>query len=84
MLCLIFAGPLAVGAIFSISAVGNYFAFAMPIVMRHFFAGPRWQPGPWTLGRYSLREQHWFRPSVVYPSSYIAIRMNLTDTPIIL
>jgi len=54
MLCLIFAGPIAVGAIFSIGAVGAYFAFTMPIFLRCFFAGDRWRPGPWNLGRWSL------------------------------
>jgi len=33
MLCLIFAGPLAIAAIFSIGATGAYFAFAMPVAM---------------------------------------------------
>jgi len=54
MLCLIFAGPLAIAAIFSIGATGGYFAFTMPVAMRCFFAGPRWKPGPWTLGRWGL------------------------------
>ncbi|KAF8318420.1 amino acid permease [Clavulina sp. PMI_390] len=54
MLCLIFAGPLAIAAIFSIGATGAYFAFTMPVAMRCFFAGDRWRPGPWNLGRWSL------------------------------
>ena len=33
MLCLIFAGPVAIAAIFSIGAVGAYFAFTMPVAM---------------------------------------------------
>lgn len=55
VLCLIFAGPLAIAAIFSIGATGAYFAFTMPVAMKLFFAGPRWRPGPWNLGRWSVR-----------------------------
>ena len=33
MLCLIFAGPLAIAAIFSIGATGAYFAFTVPVAM---------------------------------------------------
>lgn len=71
MLCLIFAGPLAVGAIFSIGAVGAYFAFTMPVAMRCFFAGERWRPGPWNLGKWSL------------PIGYIAVGYVALMIPIL-
>ncbi|KAL8974695.1 MAG: hypothetical protein Q9197_001064 [Variospora fuerteventurae] len=50
---LIFGGPLAAGALFSIGAVAAFVAFAIPIAIRVFFVGDRFRPGPWNLGRYS-------------------------------
>jgi amino acid transporter len=50
---LIFGGPYAIGAIFSIGAVAAYVAFTLPIFIRIFFAGNRFRPGPWHLGRFS-------------------------------
>jgi len=74
MLCLIFAGPVAVGAIFSIGAVGAYFAFTVPIVMRCFFAGDRWRPGPWTLGKFSL-------PIGYFACAYVALMLPILCFP---
>lgn len=50
---LIFAGPLAIGSIFSIGAIGAYVAFTVPVTLRTFVVGNRFKPGPWNLGRYS-------------------------------
>lgn len=74
MLCLIFAGPIAIGAIFSVAAVGAYFAFTMPIVLRCFCAGDRWRPGPWNLGR-------WGKPIGMYACAYVALMLPLLCFP---
>ncbi|KAI9720682.1 MAG: hypothetical protein M1828_005562 [Chrysothrix sp. TS-e1954] len=54
MLLLIFGGPLAIGALFSIGAIAQYTAFTIPIFIRIFLVGNRFRPGPWNLGRLSL------------------------------
>lgn len=51
---LIFAGEIAIGAIFSIGAIGAFVAFTIPISIRTFIVGKRFRPGPWNLGRYSF------------------------------
>jgi len=53
LVLLVFAGPLAIGAIFSIGAIGAYVAFTLPVTLRTFVVGNRFRPGPWNLGRYS-------------------------------
>ncbi len=54
MVLLIFGGPLAAGALFSIAAVAAYVAFTIPIFIRVFFVGNRFRKGPWNLGKASL------------------------------
>ena len=54
MTLLIFGGPVAIGAIFSIGAVAAFVAFTIPIAIRVFFVGGRFKPGPWHLGRWSM------------------------------
>lgn len=54
LLCLIFAGEIAIGAIFSIAAIGAFVAFTIPITIRTFFVGKRFRRGPWHLGKYSF------------------------------
>ncbi|KAK4691731.1 choline transport protein, partial [Lecanoromycetidae sp. Uapishka_2] len=54
MTFLIFGGPLAAGALFSIAAVAAFVAFTIPIFIRVFFVGNRFRAGPWNLGRYSM------------------------------
>ena len=54
MTLLIFGGPLAAGALFSIAAVAAFVAFTIPIFIRVFFVGNRFRPGPWNLGKYSM------------------------------
>jgi len=73
-LCLIFAGPIAIGAIFSIGAVGAYFAFTVPIAIRCFCAGDRWKPGPWNLGRFSL-------PLGYFSCGYVALMLPILCFP---
>ncbi|KAI4112401.1 MAG: hypothetical protein LQ345_006449 [Seirophora villosa] len=50
---LIFGGPLAAGALFSIGAIAAFVAFTIPIAIRVFFVGNRFRPGPWDLGQFS-------------------------------
>ncbi|WEW59745.1 GABA/polyamine transporter [Emydomyces testavorans] len=50
---LIFAGDLAMGALFSIGGIASFAAFMIPIAIRVFFVKDRFRPGPWNLGRYS-------------------------------
>ena len=47
---LAFAGPAAIGAIFSLVPTGQFVAYSIPIACR-FFGGQEWVPGPFTLGR---------------------------------
>ena len=47
---LAFAGPAAIGAIFSLVVTGQYVAYSIPIACR-FFGGQEWVPGPFSLGR---------------------------------
>lgn len=54
MVLLIFGGPLAAGALFSIAAVAAYVAFTIPIFIRVFFVGNRFRQGPWNLGKASI------------------------------
>ncbi|KAK4922276.1 GABA/polyamine transporter [Elasticomyces elasticus] len=53
LVLLIFAGQIAIGAIFSIGAIGAFVAFTIPITIRTFFVGNRFRRGPWHLGRFS-------------------------------
>ena len=54
MTLLIFGGPVAIGAIFSIAACAAFVAFTIPIFIRVFFVGNRFRPGPWNLGKFSI------------------------------
>ncbi|ANB15092.1 Uga4p [Sugiyamaella lignohabitans] len=54
LLLLIFAGDVAIGAIFSVGAIASYVAFTIPIAMRIFFARKTFRKGPWHLGNYSF------------------------------
>jgi len=50
---LIFAGTVAIGAIFSIAAIAAFVAFTIPITIRTYAVGNRFRPGPWNLGKFS-------------------------------
>ncbi|KAJ5408084.1 hypothetical protein N7509_001967 [Penicillium cosmopolitanum] len=52
MCLLILAGNVAIGALFSIGAIAQFVAFAIPIFIRVFFVGNRFRKGPWNLGPY--------------------------------
>jgi amino acid transporter len=53
MCLLILAGTAAIGALFSIGAIAQFVAFAIPIAIRVFFVGSRFRRGPWHLGKFS-------------------------------
>lgn len=53
LLLLIFAGSIAVGALFSIGAIAAFVAFTLPIFIRVFLVGNRFRRGPWHLGKFS-------------------------------
>ena len=52
---LMFASPVAIGAVFSIGAIGQYTAFTMPVAIKLFcdHRVKRFRPGPWNLGKFS-------------------------------
>jgi amino acid transporter len=50
--CLIFAGDVAILAVFSVGAIACFVAFAIPISLRVFFVGNRFRRGPWHLGKF--------------------------------
>jgi amino acid transporter len=53
VLCLlIFAGEVAIGAIFSVGAIAAFVAFTIPIAIRVFFVGDRFRRRPWHLGTF--------------------------------
>lgn len=54
LLLLIFGGPLAAGALFSIGAIAAFVAFTTPVFIRVAFVGRDFRPGPWNLGRWSV------------------------------
>jgi len=53
MCLLIFGGEIAIGALFSIGAIAQFIAFAIPISIRVLLVGDRFRRGPWHLGRFS-------------------------------
>jgi amino acid transporter len=50
---LMFASPVAIGAVFSIGAIAQYTAFIFPVALKLFAVGDKFRPGPWNLGRFS-------------------------------
>ncbi|KAB5594905.1 Amino acid permease [Ceratobasidium theobromae] len=51
---LAFAGEAAIGAVFSISVIGLYVAYTIPIGARFLFKGHNYKPGPFNLGMFGL------------------------------
>ncbi|KAK3079778.1 hypothetical protein LTS18_003928, partial [Coniosporium uncinatum] len=74
LLLLILAGPLAVGSLFSIGAIGAFVAFTLPIFIRVFFVGDRFRPGPWNLGVFSV-------PCGVIASAFVALMVPILCLP---
>jgi len=50
---LMFASPIAIGAVFSIGAIAQSTAFIFPVALKLFSARGSFRPGPWHLGRFS-------------------------------
>ena len=74
LLLLIFGGPYAIGAIFSIGACAAFVAFTTPIFIRVFFVGNRFRPGPWNLGRFSI-------PIGCIASAFVALMVPILCLP---
>ena len=74
MTLLIFGGPTAVGALFSIGAVAAFVAFTIPIFIRVFLVGNRFRPGPWNLGRFSM-------PIGAVASSFVILMVPILMLP---
>lgn len=53
LLLLIFAGGVAIDAIFSVGAIAAYIAFCIPIGIKVFYAKDKFRRGPWHLGKFS-------------------------------
>jgi len=75
---LTFAGPAAISAIFSVSVVGAYVAYSIPISARFVFESTNnFQPGPFSLGR-------WGRPVAIIAvsfMSFISVALLFPTTP---
>ncbi|CAE6413567.1 unnamed protein product [Rhizoctonia solani] len=51
---LAFAGEAAIAAVFSLSVIGLYIAYSIPIGARFLFKGHNYKPGPFDLGAFGL------------------------------
>ena len=71
---LVFGGPIAIGAIFSIGGVAAYVAFAIPLFIRTFFVGNRFRRGPWHLGR-------WYLPIDTAAVAFVALMVPVLCLP---
>jgi amino acid transporter len=74
MTLLMFAGEIAIGAIFSIGACSAFVAFTIPIFIRVFFVGNRFRPGPFNLGRFSI-------PIGVIACVFVALMVPILNLP---
>lgn len=52
-LLLMFAGDVAIGAIFSVGGIAGFVSFTMPTLLKITYARNTFKPGPWNLGRFS-------------------------------
>ncbi|KAK6352979.1 hypothetical protein TWF696_004969 [Orbilia brochopaga] len=74
LLLLIFAGDLAIGAIFSVGAIAAFVSFTIPIFIRVFLVGDRFRRGPWHLGRFG-------RPVGFAAVSFVALMLPILCLP---
>ncbi|KAF3319574.1 hypothetical protein TWF173_000193 [Orbilia oligospora] len=74
LLLLIFAGDIAIGAIFSVGAIAAFVAFTIPIFIRVFFVGDRFRRGPWHLGK-------WSRPIGWAACGFVALMVPILCLP---
>ncbi|EGW35074.1 GABA/polyamine transporter [Spathaspora passalidarum NRRL Y-27907] len=52
-LLLMFAGDVAIGAIFSVGGIAGFVSFTMPTLLKITYARDKFVPGPWSLGKWS-------------------------------
>jgi amino acid transporter len=74
LLLLIFAGEVAIGALFSVGAIAAFVAFTIPIAIRVFVVGNRFRPGPWNLGKFS-------RPIGIAAVSFVIVMLPILCFP---
>jgi len=74
LLLLIFAGELAIGALFSVGAIAAFVAFTIPIFIRVCFVRDRFRPGPWNLGKLSI-------PIGIVASAFVALMVPIMCFP---
>jgi amino acid transporter len=74
LLNLLIFGGVAIGAIFSIGAIGAYVAFTTPIFVKIVFVGNNFRRGPWHLGWFSL-------PSGILSVSFVLIMLPILCFP---
>jgi len=74
LLLLIFAGNVAIGALFSVGAIAAFVAFTIPISIRVFVVGNRFRPGPWNLGKFS-------RPIGAMACSFVLLMLPILCLP---
>jgi amino acid transporter len=72
--CLIFAGDVAILAIFSVGAIACFVGFAIPISLRVFYVGSRFRKGPWNLGKFG-------QPIGVAAVSFVALMVPILCLP---
>ncbi|SMR52937.1 unnamed protein product [Zymoseptoria tritici ST99CH_1E4] len=51
---LMFAGPITIGAVFTMGAIAQYTSFTAPIILKLLFGRKRFVRGPWHLGIFSI------------------------------
>ncbi|MCJ1478073.1 hypothetical protein MMC13_006748 [Lambiella insularis] len=71
---LMFASPVAIGAVFSIGAIAQYVAFTLPIALKLFVVGDKFRPGPWHLGRFS-------KPVAAVACAYVVVMVPVLCFP---
>jgi amino acid transporter len=74
MLLLIFGGSVSIGALFSVGAIAAEVAFCTPSVIRVFFTGSKFRPGPWNLGKFSI-------PIGCIASGFVALMIPILNFP---
>lgn len=53
LLLLLFAGDVAIGAIFSVGGIAGFVSFTVPTALKVTVAHKTFRPGPWNLGKFS-------------------------------
>ncbi|KAI0124689.1 amino acid permease [Xylariales sp. AK1849] len=74
ILMLLVFGGVAIGAIFSIGAIGAFVAFTTPIFIKTVLVGKNFRRGPWHLGKFSL-------PSGIISICFIVVMMPILCLP---